>query len=305
VNSTTVTANLSIASSATLGAVNIGLATTSGNTNTVPFYVGPYITSITPNSANGGDVVTVTIKGFSLTFGTGLNVGSNGNGAIVASGFTVLDDNTVTAILTIASGSSANGVHNIGVAVQNGPTTVNTNTLPFSIGPILSSISPTSGVRGTTVPVTLTGSRLNGATGVTVSGSGATATITGTPTATTVTANIVIATSAGTGNRNVAVVTPAGTTNSVTFAVRGPTLTSISPSPATHGTGVTLTLTGTNLAGATGVTISGTGNSCTVTGTSTSTTVHASCTLVASSTTRNVSVVTNIGTTNTVGLRIN
>jgi len=75
-------------------------------------------------------------------------------------------------------------------------------------------------------------------------------------------------------------------------------LISISPSAGTHGTTVPVTLTGTNLTGATAVTISGGGITCTGI-TSTATTVNASCSINAGAarSARNVSVTTPIGAT--------
>ena len=126
--------------------------------------------------------------------------------------------------------------------------------------PTLTSIAPTSGSPGNSVPVTLTGTNLTGATAVNVSGSNVTCTITGTPTATSVTATCTIGRGAALGGRNVSVTTPGGTTNTVTFTVgTGPALTSIAPTSGTQGTAVPVTLTGTNLTGATAVNVSGTG----------------------------------------------
>jgi hypothetical protein len=121
----------------------------------------------------------------------------------------------------------------------------------------LASIAPTSGVRGTTVPITLTGTNLTVATAVNVSGTGVTCTITGpTPrTATTLTASCVIAPAATLGAHNVTVATPTGASNAVTFTVRGATVAFAGPTPSLV-TGTTTTHSGTitvsNAAAATG-----------------------------------------------------
>jgi large repetitive protein len=81
-----------------------------------------------------------------------------------------------------------------------------------------------------------------------------------------------------------------------------PTLASIAPNTGLQGaTNLPVSLTGTNLGGATAVTVSGTGVTCGVTG-STSTTVAANCSITAGATTgaRAVSVTTPGGTSNTV-----
>ncbi|TMB10569.1 MAG: choice-of-anchor D domain-containing protein, partial [Deltaproteobacteria bacterium] len=95
----------------------------------------------------------------------------------------------------------------------------------------LISISPTSGVRGTTVPVTLTGTNLTVATAVN-GGTGVACTITGTTTATTLTANCVIASTATLGAHAVTVSTPTGASNAVTFTVLGATIAFAGPTPA-------------------------------------------------------------------------
>jgi large repetitive protein len=144
------------------------------------------------------------------------------------------------------------------------------------VGPVLSSISPTTGLRGTAVAVTLTGSDLTGATAVNVSGANVVVTGVTVVNSTTIAATFTVGTNAAVTNRNVTVVTPGGTTLSQPFTVLAPVLTSITPATGLRGTTVPVVFTGTNLAGATGVTVSGTGVTCTV-GAATATTVNASC----------------------------
>jgi hypothetical protein len=83
--------------------------------------------------------------------------------------------------------------------------------------PTLSTVAPASGARGTVVPVTLTGTFLDGATSVTVSGTLVTCAISpaGQTSLTTLTANCTIAAGAATGARMIRVVTPTGTTAAV------------------------------------------------------------------------------------------
>ncbi|MBV9036118.1 MAG: IPT/TIG domain-containing protein [Acidobacteriaceae bacterium] len=127
--------------------------------------------------------------------------------------------------------------------------------------PTLTAISPTTGLRGTTVPITLTGTNLGGATVNTGTGSGITATVLSINGAgTSLTANLVIAANAPTGNANISVTTGGGTSGSKTFSVTAPpppTLTAISPASGTIGTNVNITLTGTNLSTITAVNVGG------------------------------------------------
>ena len=302
INSNSVTANLVISATATLGARNVTVITTIGTTNAVTFTVTQAtLTSITPNTGGRGSSVDVTLVGTNLTGATGLAI--SGTGVTVAAGsFTVVNDTTITATLNITSTATLSA-RTIGVALG----AVTTNTVTFTVtGPTLTSIAPNAGVRGTAVPVTLTGTSLSGATSVTVSGTGVTVSNFTVVNPTTVTATFTIAANATLSVRNVAVVTPIGTTNTVTFTVQGATLASIAPNTGSRSAAVPVTLTGANLTGATSVTVSGTGvtvsnftvvNPTTVTATFT---ISATATLSA----RNVAVVTPIGTTNNVSFTV-
>ena len=119
--------------------------------------------------------------------------------------------------------------------------------------PTLSSISPSSGVRGSTVAVTLTGTNLAGTSAITVSGGGVTVSGITNVNATTVTATFTIASNAGLSAKTVSVTTPGGTSGTVSFTVTAPTLSSISPVTGVRGTSLSVTLTGAGLTGATAV----------------------------------------------------
>ena len=124
--------------------------------------------------------------------------------------------------------------------------------------PTLASISPASGVIGTAVPVTLTGTNLTNASAITVSGAGVTASNLVVVNGTTVTATFTIAVNAQLTARNVSITTPGGTSGTVAFTVTAPRLTSIAPVSGVRGSAVPVTLTGSGLTGTTAVTVSGT-----------------------------------------------
>jgi hypothetical protein len=134
-----------------------------------------------------------------------------------------------------------------------------------TLPPTLNSISPTSGARGATVAVTLTGTNLANASAVTVSGTGVSCAVTSS-TATSVAASCTIASNATTGARTVNVTTPGGTSGNVNFTVTAPApaLTSISPNSAPRPPNIfsvttrTVTISGANLTGAS-VNVSGNG----------------------------------------------
>jgi hypothetical protein len=178
--------------------------------------------------------------------------------------------------------------------------------------PTLTSIAPNLGVRGTQVAVTLTGTNFTAGDGVAVSGTGVTVTGVTVVNSTTITATFAIAANAGLGGHNVSVTLGDFSTSTVTFTVQGPTLTSISPTSHSRAgnPSFTVTLRGTNLqtnvAGPTNVTVSGTGVTVSNVTVVNATTVTATFTIssTASTSFRNVAVVTPIGTTNNVTFRV-
>ncbi|MBV9144873.1 MAG: IPT/TIG domain-containing protein, partial [Acidobacteria bacterium] len=126
-----------------------------------------------------------------------------------------------------------------------------------AVASVLNSISPNSGMRGTTVNVTLSGSHLTGTTSVNTNAANIIVSNVHVVSDSTVTAtfNITAATSAGA--KNVSVTTNSGiTSNTVTFTVTSPpvpTLTSISPNSGLIGQSVPVTLRGTGLTTTTSV----------------------------------------------------
>jgi hypothetical protein len=100
---------------------------------------------------------------------------------------------------------------------------VTSNSLPFTVVdppvPTLSSISPTSGIQGRTVAVTLTGTNMTGVSTITVSGGGVSVNTLTVVNTTTVTANFSITSGAAVSARNVTVTNSYGTSGSVTFTV--------------------------------------------------------------------------------------
>jgi hypothetical protein len=114
--------------------------------------------------------------------------------------------------------------------------------------PTLTNLNPTSGSVGTSI--TLTGTNLGGATGVSFNGTAATTFAV--VNSTTVTATVPTGATSG----NVTVTTPGGISNGLAFAVvSAPTISSFSPVSGVAGTPVTLS--GTNLSGATSVRVNG------------------------------------------------
>jgi hypothetical protein len=256
VSSTQITAAITAADIAVAGTPSVtvtnpapGGGTSAGATFTVNNPV-PTITSLSPNGATvGGAAFTLTVNGTGYVSGS--QVKFNGNARTT----TFVSATQLTAAI-LASDIATVGTANVTVtnAAPGGGTTAN---FAFTISsapnpvPTLTSISPTNGILGQPVNLTLTGTNFItgsivnfgafGDTGGTVSNGGTTLTIT-----------IPGAQLAATGNINVTVTNPApggGTSAAQVFQIFNPvpTITSLSPSGATvGGAAFTLTVNGTN-----------------------------------------------------------
>jgi hypothetical protein len=173
----------------------------------------PLVTGIVPNEGWAGTSVPVTISGFALTGGT---VTAPGSANITITNVVAVDANTITATLNLGPTTIA-GAHNIAVTTAAGSSTVGFTVLR----PTLTSISPSSGTHGTSVPVTLTGTNLVTATSVNAPGSpGITVTNFVVVNDSTVTATLNLATATTPGNHNITVTTAGGAlSNPVVFTV--------------------------------------------------------------------------------------
>jgi hypothetical protein len=307
--STTVNATCTITANAGLQARNVTVTTAAGSSPNNPAVMftalGPTLTSIAPPQGLRGTSVNVTLTGTGLT-GATWSAATTSYPNITFGAITVVNNTTLTATLTITAATSL-GAKNLSVTTPIGTT----GTIAFTVlGPTLTSIAPTQGLRGTSVNVTLTGTGLTGATSVNAPGSpNINVTNFAAVNDTTVQATLSLGSTTALGPHNITVSTPGGTSNAVTFAVVGPTLTSISPTTATHpasgSINVPVTLTGSNLTGATGLTGLGVGVSV-ATGTfhvvsSTSATATLNITSAATTGARNIAVATaSNGSSNTV-----
>ncbi|MBZ5726426.1 MAG: IPT/TIG domain-containing protein [Acidobacteriia bacterium] len=247
---TQITALLAVALTAPQGAKTISL-TTAGGSASIPFTIlppPPVLTSIAPATGFQGQILAVTLTGSKLT---GSTLDGNLTAGISATGVVVVSDTQITATFNVALTATL-GPATIVVNNANGASNPVTFTVTLPPPPTITSIAPTSGVAGTTVPVTIAGTTLLGGTlnlpaGVTATGV--------TATSTQITASLVITAAAATGAKNITVTTPGGTTATpVVFTVNAPvpTLTSIAPNTGVQGTAsLPVTIIGTSLTGAT------------------------------------------------------
>jgi len=256
VSATQITATFGIAANATLGGDTVTVTSSGVTTNGVTFTVTapPSLISISPASAAQGANVPVTLTGTNFAPNSTVNMSDSG---VTVSGVKVVSATQITATFGITANATL-GADTVTVTSSG----VTTNGVAFTVtaAPTLTSISPTTGVQGTNVPVTLTGTNFAGTATVNVSGSGVTVSNVQVVSATQITANFGIAANAVVGGDTVTVTSSGVTTNGVTFTVTAaPTLTSISPASGAQGANVPVTLTGTNFAANSTVNVSGSG----------------------------------------------
>jgi hypothetical protein len=256
-----------------------------------------------------GQAGDVTLTGRFQALGSGAGLQISGTG-VAPSNLAVTDDATASVRFTVAPGAPP-GPRNVTLFTNNLETSPVTFTV-LAAPPVLTSITPATGVQGSTVDVTLAGTFLGGTTGVAVSGGDIGVSNIGS-TATTATARFTIPLAATPGARQVSVTTPGGASGTVTFMVTAPplplppALTSISPSSGDVGFNVAVTITGTNFTAGSTVAISGA--DITVSGVTVvnSTTITATFGIgqFAAAGPRSVTVTNGVGTSNAVTFTVN
>uniref|UniRef100_UPI000AA36068 beta strand repeat-containing protein n=1 Tax=Nocardia amamiensis TaxID=404578 RepID=UPI000AA36068 len=213
--------------------------TTIGGTSGAVFYTfvpAPTLTSIVPGSGpeTGGN--TVSLIGTRFTGATTVEFGGT-----PAASFTVISDAVITAVAPAGTGTVA-------VTITTPGGTGNPLTYSYVPVPTLASVVPDSGPQTGGNTVILTGAELNGTTAVNFGGNAA---VSFTVVSDTEISAVV---PAATGSVNVTVTTAGGTSNGVPYIyVPAPTVATIVPDSGPESGGNTVTLTGTNLTGATAV----------------------------------------------------
>lgn len=220
VNPTTITAV--IGTSAITGSISVttpgGTATRAGFT----FYPAPIISTISPIAGGSGTVVSLT--GYNFT-----NASAVKFGAVNAASFNVVSPTSATAVV----GSGASG--SVSITTPGG--TISASHFTFVPSPVISSISPASNGKDSTV--TIIGTNFNNVSSVKFGGVNAASY--------TVVNSTTINAKLGTGaSGNITVTTTGGTASFSGFTfIPPPVITSFSPVSAVAGS--TITITGTNL----------------------------------------------------------
>ncbi|MET9876718.1 IPT/TIG domain-containing protein [Actinacidiphila glaucinigra] len=196
----------------------------------------PVLTSAVPNTGPPAGNNNVVLNGSGFTGATAVKFGTT-----AAVGYVVNSASQITAVAPAGTGTVA-----ITVSTPGG--TSNSVTYTYTAQPVLVSVSPSQGPAAGGTAVTLTGSGFTGATSVKFGATAATSYTVNSATQITAVAP------AGTGAVPVTVTTPGGTSNSVFyFYLNAPVLLSVSPTQGPSAGGTAVTLTGTDLSGATAV----------------------------------------------------
>jgi hypothetical protein len=169
-----------------------------------PESIAPEIESVSPDTGLPGDTLTVSIEGSRLAGATGVNFGDN----ITIESYGSMSDELISANITIESGAPS-GPRDVTVTTPGGTDTLSNGFTMGVLPPVITSVSPDSGIAGDTLLVDINGSNLAGTTAVSF---GDNITINDLPEIADalVTANITIETDADTGSRDVTVTTPGG-----------------------------------------------------------------------------------------------
>ncbi|MFF2148937.1 IPT/TIG domain-containing protein [Kitasatospora sp. NPDC058190] len=176
----------------------------------------------------------MVISGSGFTGASSVHFGS------ASATFTVLSDSQIQATAPAGSGT-------VQVTVTTAAGTSNSVAFAYTASPVITALSPASGPTGGTNIVTINGSGFTGATLVQFGSASALFTVVSD-------AQITATAPAGTGSVPVTVTTPAGTSNSVTYTyINAPVITSLTPNQGPTSGGNTVTISGTNLSGATTV----------------------------------------------------
>lgn len=248
---TQITGSITIAADASPGARNVSVTTAAGTGTGVGAFTvvaPPVVSSVSPGQGAKGQTISITVRGSYFTGATAVAFGAG----IAVDNFTAAGDTQITASVTIAS-DAALGARDVSVTT---PVGTGTKAGSFTVlePSAITAVSPSQAAQGQTVTVTITGSRLTGATAVSF-GSGITVDSLSVASDTQMTAAITIVSDAALGARDVSVTTPGGTfVKAPAFTVLPlPVITSISPTQAAQGQTITVTISGSHLTGATAV----------------------------------------------------
>ncbi len=257
VSTTEVTANVTIASNATVGSRNVTVTDPDGTSATANFAfavnAAPTITSTSPSSrGQGASSQTVAIKGSGFVNGAGSSFGAG----VTVNSTTFKSSTELTANITIEA-SASTGPRTVTVTNPDQGTGSLANAFTINVPPNVESTNPSSRSQGASKQtVAIKGSGF--ASGASSSfGSGVIVESTSFVSSTELSAKITVEASASTGARTVTVTNPDGGVDTLTggFTVTtGPSVEAVSPNTGHKGGSQVVTIKGSGFAsGATSV----------------------------------------------------
>ncbi|KRC60611.1 hypothetical protein ASE14_06360 [Agromyces sp. Root81] len=224
------------------GPVDVVVTTPGGASNALPFtfVAAPVLTALAPDEGPVAGGTPVTITGTDLAGATSVTVDG------VSVPFTQVSDTEIS----FTTPAHAAGPVDVVVTTPGGAS----NALPFTFvaAPVLTALAPDEGPVAGGTPVTITGTGLGGATSLTIDGVPV-------PFTQVSDTEITFTTPAhAAGTVDVVVTTPGGASNALPFTyVAVPAIVSLAPDEGPAAGGTLVTVTGTDLAGATGLTVDG------------------------------------------------
>jgi hypothetical protein len=202
----------------------------------------PTVTGLSPGGGPEAGGTSVTITGAGLGEASAVKFGSAD-----AASYTVNSPSSITAVSPPGQGTVA-----VTVTSSRGTGAAGGTGDQFTYGPVVSGIEPNHGPRAGGTSVTITGVDLDEASAVTFGTTPAASFTVLSPT------SVTAVSPAGTGMVDVAVTTPEGTSptgaqDRFSYDVPPPTITEISPANGPEAGGTAISVSGTDLTGATGV----------------------------------------------------
>ena len=272
INSNTIIATFTLNYSSIIGLHDLYVIDSQGNYALEPsaFTINPAttaftLTSVTPNTAHAGQVISVSISGQGASFGQGTSTTEvlllNGTNTISADGITVVNSNNIDAQFTL-NNTSALGIYTLYVFNSiDGAVLLPTafNITPNPNAPSLTTITPSNAMAGNTISVNISGQNTNFGQGTATTqvwfnqGSSTLYSSSVNVTSTTsLTANITIpnGVSLGQYNTNVSNNVDGDLSLANSFTVdanpNGPMITSVTPNSGGIGESISVTISGQN-----------------------------------------------------------
>ena len=247
--------SLTVSVPAGTGTVSVTVITTGGGSSTplagaYTYNPPPTVTGVSPSSGPTAGGTSVTVSGTNLTGASAVDFGTANPGTSISA---------VTATSLTVTSPAGTGTVDVTVTTPNGTSAVNAPSDHFTYNapalPTVTGVSPSSGPTAGGTSVTVSGTNLTGASAVDFGTANP-----GTSISAVTATSLTVTSPAGTGTVDVTVTTPNGTSavnapsDHFTYnAPALPTVTGVSPSSGPTAGGTSVTVTGTNLTGASAV----------------------------------------------------